>query len=348
MSGDAEITPEEAGLLSALARVFAPDRAGLDAALAALSDLAIDDVRAWRAVAEPAEIVEALGLDGGPEGGAAAWETLQARGILPAEYDDPAGRAFVHPELYPSRWSDESVALARAAGKTVVVFQGARSLRGPDALGRGSYSHVVEHRALAGSPLSVADALALGSDARGVVTAESLVHEHAARLEAWGHTATSRRVLWHVLGPGMRMSVDEEWHAPEPPLGLQAVLGGAVRHGTAEALLERLSGPLWDDPASPSNRAAVRNIARRQLWFTLAWAARADEGARVPRHLDVPTSLWGAPFAELPDPFEPLRSLWATGYVLQGFYDEGAIVLAPREAEPVAAVRATTRRDRGG
>lgn len=340
------LNDQESASLAALARVFAPERAGLEAVLAAISDLSLEDIREWRAVASPTEIVDALALDEGPDGVATAWETLQSRGILPAEYAADGARAFVHPEVYPSRWSDESVEFARDTGRTVVVFQGARWSTGPDQLGRGDSSHVVEHRALSERPWCVSDVVAIASDARGVLTAESLMREYAARLERWGVAPGRDRTLWRVIGAGARMSVDEEWTAPQPPLGLQTVVTGPVSGDRAQFVLDHLGGALWGArDAAFDDRSAVVHLVRQQLWCALSWAARVRQGARVAAHLDVPRDLWGALFAELPDPFEPLRSLWSTGYVLQGIYEEGAILLAPREAEPVAAVRETPRRD---
>jgi hypothetical protein len=162
-------------------------------------------------------------------------------------------------------------------------------------------------------PPGVRFAVTLASDPQGIATAEVLAREVAARLAPWG-LASPARVVWRVMRDPR--APREVW-----PASLSNAMRLLPDHPTVRTALEALSrgtsrrpGHDWPD-ALYDARTVVRAAA--------TWSALAARGDRAPAWPSDalspdprPDDLEGRPFATLPDPFEPLLILWASGYLL--------------------------------
>lgn len=208
-------------------------------------------------------------------------------------------------------------------------------------------------------PPTVDAALMLGSDAEGVLTAEELVRECAARLRELGYpTNPDGPVQWWVVPPSRNtreLAVDGAWwqlgrfarESVNQMLGLKNV---PPDDRTSTALFGAASEgrTLVDPRRGPSPGAEVLghfvDAAMRALWSTRAWYLAARDGvtlparpaasdeAPLPRDATVEEVTRGGSWAgraigEAPDPFDPLLRLWATGYA-PGSLDGGLNLFA--------------------
>ncbi len=186
-------------------------------------------------------------------------------------------------------------------------------------------------------PPTVEAARALGSDVEGVTTAEALVRECARRLHElddrvnpeapvrWWFVAPKSNTGplvtdagWWNLGRFARMATDQDLGLANVPVTdrtADALLRGATE-GAGRALIDPRRAPSPDVPVVSHFVSA----AMRAVWASRGWVRAVREGVVVPRDgIATPQGVlarrWGgASLAELPDVFDPLLRLWATGY----------------------------------
>jgi hypothetical protein len=151
--------------------------------------------------------------------------------------------------------------------------------------------------------------LTLGSDPAGVAAAELHAKELGRRLEPWGATCPTI-AQW--------LCVD----TPQTHVTQLGVACSIALDSLAATLQEESIEPISLEPAEPGLPPFVSQIAGALVGWRLA----------VERKLSVSPACWPPervkrrPFAELPNPFEPLVELWMTGYILQSGYKEGDIL----------------------
>lgn len=176
-------------------------------------------------------------------------------------------------------------------------------------------------RELRDAPTSVAMAVALASDTRGVAAAEQLAWEVVARLAPWSPWRPSR-VQWRVVDPVRWTSAHGHgggpWRLPaqcvvvalhradDPTRGMPASLTRSLRRG------------------GPYGANAHRDLDRAWLW-----GYAASRGLRVPALDAAPRALCDMGFHEVADPFAPLLRLWSTGYALQAVTPDAITLVAP-------------------
>ncbi len=205
-----------------------------------------------------------------------------------------------------------AVVLARHYAQANVPFTGHVDLReawemiAPAAwLGDDRRAFLDARDATADVPARRLDALHLASDPAGMLAAESLADESLRRLAAagveTGVTSAKPRALWRCERPTrLRTRFDP---------GSEAV---ASRF---EDLLRGLSREVTLSAERASERV-LRELAPRL-------GGCAFDAASVHRW-----SLLCAPMGER-NPFTPLRSIWESGYALDGFAPDGFILVAP-------------------
>jgi hypothetical protein len=233
------------------------------------------------------DLARAIGYRGN-EPGAAVWARAIAAGTIPSNWADEPGRRF-------------RATSAEPLGPDAEPF--------PDRGGRARY--------LLAAPPSARAALLFASDAAGLIEAERLGREAAARFEAWGAPKIAR-VAWRLAGN---------------PIDRPAA--GGARLGDLRPAIERLraalAGTAWIyHPDHQHERFrlivdALRWAQRREqlLGFTLPAMVRSTAG-----ELAMPAALVGRRYEELPDPLEPWLALSLTGYSLWGITDSpvGAVL----------------------
>lgn len=186
-------------------------------------------------------------------------------------------------------------------------------------------------------PPSVEAARALGADADGVMAAEALLREFARRLQAFDpRVEPDAPVRWWFVPPSRNtgdLDIDARpWSigryariAVEQDLGLVEV---PVTDRTSDALVKGATAgagrALIDPRRGPTKGLEVVSYfvyaAMRAVWSSRGFTRAAREAVAVPRG-GIKTAagalgrdLGGVSFAELPDVFDPLLRLWATGY----------------------------------
>lgn len=138
-------------------------------------------------------------------------------------------------------------------------------------------------------PASVEFVVALAADPRRVATCEALASEAAARLVPWGADADANAgVLW--------IAARDPWLAVTGSLAAQA-----VEYSVAVALR-----------CAPERGDAVPLPPRLDA-LAARWAEAARRGLRVQRRGRADLAAVGRRFADLPDPYAPLRDLAARG-----------------------------------
>jgi hypothetical protein len=162
------------------------------------------------------------------------------------------------------------------------VHERSNDCRDPIREPRGAQPERLEHCAL------------IAADMPGIAAAEAAARLLAERLRPWGAPPLAF-VLWWFLPPDrLRYAT----HDTRP--GVHYALMFA-----ANALTDTLRGGNTPPPAHLLLGYAAQ-------WSAL-WRDQAAAGAVVRPDARLPTA--GMPFATLPDPFEPLAALEATGYV---------------------------------
>jgi hypothetical protein len=165
-------------------------------------------------------------------------------------------------------------------------------------------------------PRDLSQALLLASDVRGVLTAEALAWEAAARLQPWG-VSRPGKVLWWL--------VDLEAERALPDLRLPGAIPWA---GVFEALRGVEAFPLPEDQrAAVARRRAQLQARAAAAWgaalkaaaldadLDAAWRLAAARGLKIPGPTRT-TRPVGSAFSELPGPLQPILEIWGLGYAL--------------------------------
>lgn len=210
------------------------------------------------------------------------------------------------------------------------------------------------------TPPTVAACLALASDPDGAEAAETLASVVAERLAPWdldfkrpprerldrvlrqfAGVRLPRRVLhprflWRCVSPRAWTTCND--YAVRPHEAAHLALGGAAFLKPGDRLDASHWGPsclptsLKDRVGSGVARLVEDHIAGARTWNTAAErdsVVPPDSAALRSVLLAFPPALVGRRFAELPDPFEPLLALWATGYALEAIDEHTLVLIAP-------------------
>lgn len=240
---------------------------------------------------------------------AEAWETLAARGVVSPEWISDSDRVFAEAEVPP--------ALERGGS------------------GQPSYEGIKQYLEngprLCDVPPTVEFATLLASDVVGIETAEQVARETVRRLEPWG-CPQSHRIAW-------RLVQRETW---ETQPGDYRHMTAAVAVGGAFRPLERsmpalvrarkyaFGTPEWRAAYSWECAAQWRELSRREVYIP----STSLEWARNSGYPEVPSELKKKRFSELPNPFEPLLSLWAAGYALDVITPSVIVLALPHQRAP--------------
>jgi hypothetical protein len=138
-------------------------------------------------------------------------------------------------------------------------------------------------------PQTVEQCALLAADIEAVLRAEAAAFRLAERLLPWGAPPCDR-VLW--------------WFIPASSYGYASQ---DTRPGVHYAMLSACNA------LAEACSEADSLFGRGELW-SQRWQAQASAGARIPRQHDPSPDLLGRRFSELPNPFEALAALEATGY----------------------------------
>jgi hypothetical protein len=237
---------------SLLDRILRPSRVALDAARAAASGLT--DARA-------------------------AWDTLGARGLIPAAWrDDPRRRFPWFPDLDPR---ERAQALRRAP-----------------------------YVPRAPCPDDVAACALLAADVAGVERAEASGRAFAAALRAWGVPAADT-VLWV---PTSFCGHEAQLHDTKPgvwePDGFAFRVFGETRWEEVARVIDRLRGEAAAASMDAAHRARAASIVGPWVFAEERWieAVRTRQGAPQGEKPG------GSLYADLPDPFAPALALYESGY----------------------------------
>lgn len=176
-------------------------------------------------------------------------------------------------------------------------------------------------------PVSVRLCLALAADMPGVLHAEALAWECLERLRAWAVPQPSVLEWRMIERQDANACLQRTWLAT-----LQVVLYEYRR----EAMDRRRRDPYAAVNALGPLPAELPLALGQVATLAVLWREACRSGARVPRKgsspLDRPE---GRRFSALPDPFEPLLALVATGYVIVGVSPTRVTLgLVPLREEP--------------
>lgn len=177
------------------------------------------------------------------------------------------------------------------------------------------------------APPTIDACLALASDPDGIAAAEAHAEEALARLAPW-RSAAGGGVIWRIGGP-LR---DTRWALCE-----ELRLFDFLQHGEAR---------VWESPAHTAFAARAHDAGKGAFWVLAQrhacgdqfWRSAAERGERAPLErsgvldevLRPPPAVAGRPFAEIPNPFEPLLAIWELGYVPADFTGGSAVLIVPK------------------
>lgn len=178
-----------------------------------------------------------------------------------------------------------------------------------------------ERKGFSEAPAELALALALAADVPGVMRAEQLAREVLTRVAPWC-AWRPRSVAWKLVDPA-------RWTAPH---GTQAGVFQRLAQGATVALHRA------GDPYRGTSSGHLRTLKRSRygaaafwdLQRALLWQYASSRGLRLPALDTVPAGFRGVSLHEVPDAFDPLVQLWATGYALERISAEHLVLIAPR------------------
>lgn len=254
---------------------------------------------------------------------AEAWELLAGRGIVPSEWLGDGDRVFAEDERPP--------ALAERGFN--------------DQPTRAAILRYLEvGPRLCDAPPTVIAACSLACDIPGVTTAERVAREAVRRLAAWGAPQPSR-VCWRIVDP-------EDWetqpgdfrHMP----AAMAVGDAYVPTPTTERTIMRarlydFGTPAWR-AAFTWECAALWRLVSKGNRVIAASTSLAPDSIAASGYPGIPSELRAKRFADVPNPFEPLLSLWAAGYALDAITEHTIVLAAPRVKEKRAAITTPKKR----
>lgn len=141
----------------------------------------------------------------------------------------------------------------------------------------------------AAQPQTVEQCALFAADSEAILVAEAAAFLLAERLIPWGAPPVDR-VLW--------------WFIPASYYGYASQ---DTRPGVHYAMLSACNA------LAEACSQADSLFGHSELW-SQRWAAQASAGSGIPRQYDPRPGLLGRRFRELPNPFEALAALEATGY----------------------------------
>jgi hypothetical protein len=225
-----------------------------------------------------------------------AWELLASRGFVAIEWLGDEGRGFrTHIEQGIVRAElPEYVSRWRARG-------GEKPARSKGADG------------LYGAPQTLRACVALAADREGLEAAEVLVREVVTRLAPWG-VAPVRTVSWRTVDAARWRTERQSWWS-EP---LRSTIASVLKsmHFTL---------PPGYGPTDPPPRPSWWSLAAAEGSLAKLWDELRAEG--VARADGVDSSLL-RDFSALPNPYEPLLSIWSTGFVFDELKGDEAVLVA--------------------
>jgi len=143
---------------------------------------------------------------------------------------------------------------------------------------------------LSSHPQTALQCALFAADVRAMLAAESAARVLSARLEPWGNPPYARIVWWSI------------------PQRHYARVSSDTRPNASYALAFAF-GALFDTLRDDEKESLPRSfLGHAQVWSSV-WAGRSNEGIRVPEG-----PMFGHTFSQLPNPFEPLARIEATGY----------------------------------
>lgn len=286
-------------------RAFRPRRCEVIPVLAAMTDVSESWLRAECDRTSLEGMLFVLGVVTDRDGGAAYWERLCAREVLPVEWLEDPTRAF-----FSRRTEVDRAELDPADARPPPI----------------------ERRHYVSQPLRALDALSLACDASTLSTVESLAREAAQRVARVTNAAQPATVArWHVVRNSGATENLVPWRS--------SLFGDAGAPSSVEWPAERLvtdesRGALVREVlATPAVRAMMdsantRERATRQTieWIcsaierSCAWTVLSDE--RVREDSD-------ERYGDFLDPYEPLVAVIEAGYAVERFDVDGLCLIAP-------------------
>lgn len=268
-------------------------------------------------------LAEAMAAVDGVDDPAEAWEMLAARGLVPAEWMGDGERVFAEDERPP--------ALAERG------FSGH-----PTHAAVRSYLELGPR--LCDGPPTVLAACTLGSDVEGMTTAERVAREAVRLLEPWGAPQPTR-ICWRIVDPDDWETQPGDYrHMPAAvAVGCSFVATPTVERAILRAKNYDFGTPRWRAAFTWECAAQWRYLARTKKKIAATGSEVTDrlEQGGYPK---IPTELASKTFAEVESPFDPLLSLWASGYALDAITTHTIVIAAPRvviksRAKPMARRR---------
>ncbi len=242
------------------------------------------------------EARDAVPKDGDPR---EAWETLAARGLIPADWIDHPRRAFA-----------VDARRAVAAGLATDVTPTVRI-------------HGQGPAVLLASPPDPLVTFVLGRDAVGVATAEDLARELVARLAPFASAGTPQpdRVAWSIV-----MSTPSSLPLTDRTgLGRLPVASALVSDATRAS---RFDLGRYKNLVRRGDLNRIHDIIARPVIDDIRWRAAVAEGLAFGTHGAVPKSVAGRSFRDVASPFDALIELWRTGYAVQRVTAEAIFLIA--------------------
>ncbi|MFO0561771.1 MAG: hypothetical protein U0269_27410 [Polyangiales bacterium] len=288
-------------------RVFRPRRADVIPVLAAMTDVSESWLRGECERTSLEGMLVVLDVVRDRDGGAAYWERLCARGLLPIEWiEDPSRVFFSH----CARRSNPEFVSPQLTPDVVSIF---------------------EDRSYLSHPKRALDALTLACDAPSLSAVESLARESLLRFSRITHgSPPSNTACWHTLRNGG--TTEDLWPLTLPLLGAPfsraliapgEILAGSVPFDRLLADLQT-AAPLRALLDLPNTRARPsRSLIAAALSYVLhscAWTLFSD--ARIS------SETLDAHYGDFEDPFEPLVRVIESGYFIERFDANGVAVIA--------------------
>ncbi len=261
---------------------------------------------------ERSKLDEARAVVRGIDDPAEAWETFAARGFVPSEWLADGERVFAEDERPP--------ALAPRGFNDQPTYDAVRA-------------YLEAGPRLCDVPPTVLSACSLACDVTGVSTAERVAREAVRRLAEWGAPQPSR-VCWRIVEPEDWETQPGDWrHMPAAmAVGAAFIPTPTTEKSVMRARLYDFGTPAWRAAFTWECAAIWRIVSQGNRQIA---ALESDVAERVEQggYPAIPSAVRQKRFDHLPNPFETLLSLWASGYALDAITPSLIVLAAPRVAE---------------
>jgi hypothetical protein len=291
-------------------------------------ELALTDTELWARVFRPdrSRFGDAVEAALGIEDPAEVWETLAARGFVPAEWLGDGERVFAEDERPP--------ALAERGFNDQPTYAAMRR-------------YLEEGPRLVDLPPNARAACTIACDVTGVTTAERVAREAVRRLQPWGAPQPTR-VCWRIVEPESWETQPGDWrHWPAAmALGAAVVPTPTIEKNILRAHRYDFGTPRWRAAFTWENAALWRLLSANGRTFIASSRSGVNERIEQGGYPPIPAELREQPFSAVLNPFEPLLSLWASGYALDAITPSLIVLAAPVVAPERIAVVPAARRTR--